>query len=110
MDMIAYSTKTSSYDVLLETKSAYSSYLSYFEDAAALVPGLKVFISYSPFGSDHISYLNKNIPAILTIDNDYGSYAPYHRTTDDVTKVVPAMASRILQMNAGALAAMVYGQ
>jgi hypothetical protein len=51
-------------------------------------------------------FIDNNIPAILTIDNDWGDYPAYHRTSDTIDKVSRDMGAAILRMNAGALANM----
>jgi hypothetical protein len=106
MDMIGYS-QDDSLDVLLETSSDFRMLHDQFAAAAKLVEGLNVFTSYNPFGSDHMPFIDNNIPAILTIDNDWGDYPAYHRTADTIDKVSRDMGAAILKMNAGALAAMI---
>ena len=75
-----------------------------FADAAAQVTKLQVSTSYNPFGSDHVSFLDVGLPAILAIDSDWNRYDHYHRTTDTADKLTPELAHEILKMNAGALA------
>jgi hypothetical protein len=48
--------------------------------------------------------LQRNVPAVLTIDNDYSSYPHYHLTTDTPEKVIVPMGVNILRMNVAALA------
>lgn len=105
MDMIGYS-KDDSLDVLLETSAEFRTLHDHFAAAAQRVEGLQVFSSFNPFGSDHMPFIDQNIPAILTIDNDWNDYPAYHRTTDTIDKVSREMGASILKMNAGALAAM----
>lgn len=105
MDMIGYS-KDDSEDVLLETASKFRPLLEQHAAAAKLVQGLRYYTSYNPFGSDHMPFIDNNIPAILTIDNDWGDYPAYHRTSDTIDKVSRDMGAAILRMNAGALANM----
>ena len=105
MDMIGYS-KDDSLDVLLETSRDFRTLHDHFATAAQSVVGLNVFSSFNPFGSDHMPFIDQNIPAILTIDNDWNDYPAYHRTTDTIDKVSRDMGASILRMNAGALAAM----
>jgi aminopeptidase-like protein len=51
-------------------------------------------------------FIDNNIPAILTIDNDWGDYPSYHRSSDTIDKVSRDMGAAILRMNAAALAGM----
>lgn len=103
MDMIGYS-KDDSEDVLLESSSRFKSLVDHFAAAASLIDGLNYFITYNPYGSDHMPFIDAGIPAILTIDNDWGDYPSYHRTSDTIDKVSRDMGAAILRMNAGALA------
>jgi len=107
MDMIGYSTSNSYFSVILETQSRYSTYLAPLRDAAAeYSPNMEVVISYNPFGSDHMSFLDRNIPSALAIDTDWDSYPHYHRTTDTADKLVPEMALLIMRMNIAAIVEM----
>jgi len=107
MDMIGYSTSNNYFSVILETQSRYSTYLSPLRDAAAQYsPNMDVVISYNPFGSDHMSFLDRNIPSALAIDTDWDSYPHYHRTTDTDDKLVPEMALLIMRMNIAAIVEM----
>jgi len=105
MDMIGYS-KDDSEDVLLESSSRYKALVDQFAAAASLVAGLKYYVTFNPYGSDHMPFIDAGIPAILTIDNDWGDYPDYHRSSDTIDKVSRDMGAAILRMNAGALAGM----
>ena len=105
MDMIGFS-KDDSEDVLLESSSRFKPLVDHFAEAAALVEGLKYYVTYNPYGSDHMPFIESGIPAILTIDNDWGDYPSYHRSSDTIDKVSRDMGAAILRMNAGALAAL----
>ncbi len=104
MDMIGY-TQDGSLGVLIETSPNFRELHDHFAIAARLVDGLETYSSFSPFGSDHVPFINKNIPALLTCDNDWGEYPDYHRTTDTIEKLSREMGAAILKMNAAALAA-----
>merc|ERR1719221_2030221 len=64
---------------------------------------LQVVHSGNPFGSDHMSFLNRDIPAVLTINGDDEAYPDYHKSSDTIEKVTPSYAAKIAKMNAGAL-------
>ena len=106
MDMIAFAKAGNSgpLGVLIETESEHAAFARRFADAAAQVTKLQVSTSYNPFGSDHVSFLDVGLPAILAIDSDWNRYDHYHRTTDTADKLTPELAHEILKMNAGALA------
>jgi hypothetical protein len=105
MDMIGYSVDQSE-DVLLETAGKFRQLSEIFAASAAMVPGLRYFTSFNPFGSDHMPFIDNNIPAILTIDHDWQSYPAYHSTRDQIDKISREMGAAILKMNAAALAQM----
>jgi Peptidase family M28 len=91
MDMIGYSS-TTALDVLLETSSALSAVLPPFQQAAAdYVPNMTVTTSLSPFGSDHMPFINRGVPTLLLIENEWDSYPHYHKATD-----LPANVSNAL--------------
>jgi hypothetical protein len=106
MDMIAYAKGGNGgpLGVLIETESEHAAFARHFTDAAAAVTKLQVSTSYNPFGSDHVSFLDAGLPAILAIDADWNRYGHYHRSTDTPDKLTPELAHEILKMNAGALA------
>jgi len=83
-DMIGY--YATKYGVLLETRREWESTLltNYPIAKADYLADSRLGISYSfnPFGSDHVSYLDQGMPALLAIDQDWDRYPNYHRTTD----------------------------
>ncbi len=107
MDMIGYS-GDADLDCLLETDSDHAFLIDAYTDAAAAYTSLRLVTSLSPAGSDHVPYLNRGMAALLTIENDWDSYAHYHRTTDTPDKILPslAMGEQILRMNVATLVAL----
>lgn len=107
MDMIGYS-GDADLDVLLETNTTHAAQLHPAWSSYALnyAPELRVVLSSNAFGSDHVPYLQRGRPSLLTIENDWDSYAHYHRSTDLPANVSNALAmgGAILKMNAAALA------
>jgi hypothetical protein len=108
MDMIGFSAD-SDLDVLLETSSqpAQAGVLSTFSQLATdYAPGLRAMLDTNPCCSDHMPWINQNVPALLTIENDWNLYPHYHRTTDIPANMTnaQAMAGLILRMNTAALA------
>jgi hypothetical protein len=93
MDMIGYSGDTD-LDVLLETSTALSSVFSRYVALEPLyAPELRMVTSTTPCCSDHMPFINRGVPSLLTIENDWSSYQHYHKTTD-----VPANMTRALEM------------
>lgn len=103
MDMIGYS-GDADLDVLLETSSSLSGVFPAFAAAAATyAPELRVLTDTIACCSDHMPFINRGVPSLLTIENDYSpsmpfGYQHYHRTTD-----VPANLTRAQEMGGGIL-------
>ena len=106
MDMIGY-TGDADLDCLLESNNSNAALIQQFADAAAQHTTLRIVTSFFPFGSDHVPYLNRGMPALLVIENDWDSYPGYHRTTDLPTNITLAMGRETLRMNVATLAPLV---
>eukprot|EP00927_Polykrikos_kofoidii_P055636 TRINITY_DN49851_c0_g1_i1.p1 TRINITY_DN49851_c0_g1~~TRINITY_DN49851_c0_g1_i1.p1 ORF type:complete len:470 (+),score=83.52 TRINITY_DN49851_c0_g1_i1:81-1490(+) len=63
---------------------------------------LVVTHSGNPFGSDHMSFLEKNISAVLLINADDEAYPYYHKSEDTIENVDAKYAVLIARMNLGA--------
>jgi hypothetical protein len=105
MDMIGY-TGDADKDCLLETGSIGQFLIDTLSASAAQYTTLRIVTSLNPFGSDHVPYLNRGMPALLTIENDWDTYPNYHRTTDTPENITIDMGVQTLRMNVGALAMM----
>lgn len=106
MDMIGY-TGDSDLDCLLESNSSGQFMIDAYAAAAAQYTTLRILTTLNPFGSDHVPYLNRGMPALLTIENDWNSYPNYHRTTDTANNITIDMGLQTLRMNVAALAKMI---
>jgi len=103
LDMIGY-TSDGDLDCKLETDPFAESLLDVFADAAAEFTTLRIVTSLVTCCSDHVPYLDANVPALLTIENDWFEY-PYYHTTDDLpVHLTIAMGEEILTMNVAAMA------
>jgi len=60
--------------------------------------GLNVVHSNHPFGSDHMSFLDEQVPGVLVINGDDESYPNYHQSTDTIDNVDMDYASNITKM------------
>jgi len=103
MDMIGY-TGDSDLDCLLETSSTFSSLFAVFQAAAAQFTTLRLVTSTFPCCSDHEPFLDRGMPGLLTIENDYSSYPYYHSTLDLPGNLSPDMAENVLRMNVAVVA------
>ena len=106
MDMIGY-TSDADLDCLLETNSSGQFMIDAYAAAAAQYTTLRILTTLNPFGSDHVPYLNRGMPALLTIENDWDDYPNYHRTTDTANNITIDMGVQTLRMNVAALALMI---
>ena len=104
MDMIGYT--AGGFDVLLESSSQFSGLIDTFVQAAATYTTLQVVTSFNPFGSDHVPYLQADIPALLVIEDDWNRYPGYHKTIDTIDLIGTRMGHEVLRMNVAALAEM----
>ena len=103
MDMIGY-TDNNDHDLLLETSNAQQAIMQHLEQmAATYVPELTVYTSLNPFGSDHMPYIENNMPGILSIDDDWDQYDDYHRSTDLPENLNNDQALYIIKTNLAAL-------
>ena len=93
MDMIA--AWVNDYGVLIEGETAWQPLMTLMADAVDTYTTISRDFSYFSFGSDHVPFQDAGIPAILAIDLDWASYAPYHRTTDTYDKTTPALGTAI---------------
>ncbi|MCS6804928.1 MAG: Zn-dependent exopeptidase M28 [Acidobacteriota bacterium] len=108
MDMISY-TIDSDLDVLLETRPFAQSLLDLMQLSAQQFTSLRVVTSFNPCCSDHMPFLNNNVKAVLSIENDWNVYPHYHRTTDTPDHITTAMGMEILKMNLATLAQLMTG-
>lgn len=106
MDMIAYASNTNQLTVLLETGNIASFLFTPMITAAQDYTQIDTATSLNPFGSDHIPYLQNQMPALLTIENDYDFYPAYHRSNDLPQNLVIPMGLGIIQLNVATLASL----
>eukprot|EP00929_Paragymnodinium_shiwhaense_P053761 TRINITY_DN26938_c0_g1_i2.p1 TRINITY_DN26938_c0_g1~~TRINITY_DN26938_c0_g1_i2.p1 ORF type:complete len:104 (-),score=23.77 TRINITY_DN26938_c0_g1_i2:99-410(-) len=59
--------------------------------------------SKEAFGSDHMSFLKKGIPAVLLIMDDDEGYPHYHKTTDTKDQVNATFALQIAKIGMAAV-------
>ena len=102
MDMIGYS-GDDDLDVLLESDENGRELIEALARGAEAATSLRVVTSLTPFGSDHVPFIQAGIPAVLVIQNDWDSYPGYHRSTDTIENVRVDMGEQVLRMNAAAL-------
>lgn len=97
MDMIGY-TKDADLDILFETSPKFESIVSLPTSLAAEFTKLRTETSLRPFGSDHVPFLNENLPAFLVIENDWDAYPAYHRSSDVPANISNDMAGESMKL------------
>lgn len=110
MDMIGWS-PNATLGADLDTTAGFVATRNLFADAAlTYVPGLAVTVSGITCCSDHMPYINRGRPSILSIHRSYTSYVHYHRSTDLPENLGPfaqAIGGAIMRMNVAAVASVV---
>jgi Zn-dependent M28 family amino/carboxypeptidase len=98
MDMIA-TLNTTQPTVLLEGAALSQSVIDGLADAAATHSQLKVQTSLNPFNSDHVSFLDANMPAVLTIEGTDDANQHIHSANDTLAHINFELALEVLRMN-----------
>jgi len=91
----------------LESRDWTRKVMDHLASANAMLndPALNVVHNSHPFGSDHMSFLNINIPAVLVINGDDEAYPNYHQSTDVIseTNINMDYAAKVSRMVFGGL-------
>eukprot|EP00419_Tripos_fusus_P009614 CAMPEP_0172669188 /NCGR_PEP_ID=MMETSP1074-20121228/9526_1 /TAXON_ID=2916 /ORGANISM="Ceratium fusus, Strain PA161109" /LENGTH=466 /DNA_ID=CAMNT_0013485933 /DNA_START=45 /DNA_END=1445 /DNA_ORIENTATION=+ len=106
MDEVGWqSTKLKGPTVNLEGYDWASNILEHLAQSSLMHNGedLTVVHSNNPFGSDHMSFLDRAFPAVLTINGDDEAYPNYHQSSDTIVNVNKTLMHLIGRMNMGAL-------
>lgn len=98
MDMIGVSNSTP-HSVLIEGSPISKSIISGLSKAAGTFTQLKVETSLTPFASDHVPFINAQVPAVLTIEGADSTNKNIHSADDTLDKIDPEIALEILRMN-----------
>ncbi len=100
MDMIG-SRNTPSPTVLLEGASLSQSLINSLSAAAVNYTALNIQTSLNPYASDHVPFIEAQIPAVLTIEGADDANDAIHTGNDTLDRVDTAFAIEILRMNLG---------
>jgi Zn-dependent M28 family amino/carboxypeptidase len=99
MDMVGYN---SNGIVELETDSKYDELANWFAQLTADFTTLKTKITLGAWGSDHVPFIKKNVPTILTIE-DWSTKTPcYHTACDKPDSLNYVYAGEIGKLNTAA--------
>lgn len=97
MDMIGF-TKDAELDLTFETLEKFKPLAESATRTAKRYAALTTTISLNPFGSDHVPFLDADLPAFLVIESDWDKYPAYHKSTDVPKNVSPDMAREALKL------------
>lgn len=99
LDMIGYSSD-SQREVLFESSGTYQWLMDMLANNISLyAPSMTAFTTTNYFGSDHVPYIDNNMPGVLSIDNDYGMYPSYHQSSDLPENIILDQAVSIIKAN-----------
>jgi hypothetical protein len=98
------SPKISEPTVNLESYDWTREVMDHMADASMTLNGqaLKVVHSNNPFGSDHMSFLSRDMAGVLAINGDDEAYPHYHASSDTIENVDPKFVADISKMVLGA--------
>lgn len=100
MDMVGYNKNGL---VELETEPEHENLAKSFADLAARYTKLKTKITLGAWGSDHVPFLKRNVPAILTIENWDTKTPCYHQECDKPETLNYEYAAEIGKLNVAAV-------
>src|SRR4051812_49945424 len=86
MDMIG-SLNSAKPTVLLEGAPVSQAVIGELAAAAATYTGLAVQTSLNPFNSDHVPFIRKNVPAVLTIEGTDDANHEIHSPRDTLDRI-----------------------
>jgi len=98
MDMIG-SLNSSTRGVLLEGGAVSKPMIDRLSDAAFTYTELAVETSLHPFASDHVPFIDKRIPAVLTIESADNTNHAIHSAEDTIERIDYELLLDILRMN-----------
>lgn len=101
MDMVGYNSNNL---VELETDAVFENLAKDFAELAATYTVLKSKITLGAWGSDHVPFLKKNVPTMLTIENWDTKTPCYHQACDKPETLNYNYAAEITKLNIAAIA------
>eukprot|EP01106_Pelomyxa_sp_JSP_P016540 TRINITY_DN6224_c0_g1_i1.p1 TRINITY_DN6224_c0_g1~~TRINITY_DN6224_c0_g1_i1.p1 ORF type:complete len:114 (-),score=16.30 TRINITY_DN6224_c0_g1_i1:113-454(-) len=91
--------------LLLETQPRYKWLAELFLQVAnTLKVPLTPKICLHAWGSDHISYMNENIPALLTTFDNCTRYFGHHSSKDTTENISPQIGASVIKVIAAVVA------
>lgn len=96
---MAGSNNSSVPSVLLEGAEVSRSVMENLAQAAATYTNLQTKFSFNPYASDHVPFIKRNLPGVLTIEGNDAAYAYEHTERDTVDKIDFELHKEITRMN-----------
>jgi hypothetical protein len=93
LDMIAYWATRRRIDI--EGEPFCAPIMQVMQDACLRYTALSTVFVYDPWGSDHVSFSDRNMPAFLAIESDWDQYPCYHKTCDTWEKNLGGFGSEV---------------
>lgn len=90
--------------VLIEGSARSRDLIEATAEAAGTYTSLSVQTSANPFNSDHVSFIDARIPAVLTIEGADSANNRVHTSEDDPEHVDYGLAAEIVRMNVATVA------
>lgn len=100
MDMVGYNKNGL---VELETDAPFEDLAKEFAELAATYTKLKSKITLGAWGSDHVPFIKKNVPTLLTIENWDTKTPCYHQACDKPDTINYDYAAEITKLNIAAM-------
>lgn len=98
MDMIG-TLNSDSHGVLLEGAAVSQALIDQLVSSAQDYTSLRVQVSLTPFASDHVPFIEADLPAVLTIEGSDASNPNIHTIHDTIGTINYALACDIVVMN-----------
>ena len=98
MDMIG-TNNSDTRSVLIEGSAVSQSVIDGLSEAGATYTQLSIETSLNPFNSDHVPFINAQLPAVLTIEGADSTNEKVHSENDTIDRIDYDTALEILRMN-----------
>ena len=103
MDMIG-TLNTATPAVLLEGSTVSQDLMTNLSNLAGAYTSLNIQTSLNPFASDHVPFINANIPSVLTIEGADSANSNIHTANDTLDHLNYGLALEITRLNTAATA------
>ena len=85
-------------DSVVESNESCLHLMEYIQKLSSLQSELRIIIDLMPQRSDHVPFLENNVPAIACSTGEARDYPYYHTTKDTIENVHPTLAIHLLKL------------